>query len=88
MLIKEQNLQDLIQRAGKDTNKKANDILKNDNVVIEKFQIGWNYEYIYVYARVIERHTYRSVNVNFSIDILNADIDSYHCQCNYYSSHK
>ena len=42
MLIKEQNLQDLLQRAGKDSNKKANDILKNDNGVIEKIQIRWN----------------------------------------------
>ena len=87
MLIKEENIQKLLKKAGKDTNKKANDILKNDNIVIEKFQLGWNYEYIYVYARVIERRTYRSVNVNFTIDISNKDIDTYHCQCNYYSSH-
>jgi len=36
MLIKEENIQKLLKKAGKDTNKKANDILKNDNIVIEK----------------------------------------------------
>ena len=29
----------------------------------------------------------KQVNVNFSIDILNHDVDTYHCQCNYYSNH-
>lgn len=87
MLISEENLQYFLKRAGKEINKKANDILKKDSVVIEKFQIGWNYEYIYVYAKIVERNTYRNINVNFSIDISKRDIDTYHCQCNYYSSH-
>ena len=38
MLISEENLQYFLKRAGKETHKKANDILKNDSVVIEKFQ--------------------------------------------------
>lgn len=87
MLINEENLQHFFKMAGKETIRQANDILKTGNVVIEKFQLGWNYEYIYVYAKVTEGISSRQVNVNFSIDIVNANIDTYHCQCNYYSSH-
>ena len=86
MLISEENLQHFLKIAGKENTIQATEILKNGNVVIEKFQLGWNYEYIYVYAKVTEGKFSRQVNVNFSIDISNANIDTYHCQCNYYSS--
>ncbi len=86
MLISEENLQHFLKIAGKENVNEATDILKKGIVVIEKFQLGWNYEYIYVYAKVTEGRFSRQVNVNFSIDISNANIDTYHCQCNYYSS--
>ena len=84
MLISNENLQYFIKKAGEINYIKAKEILKKDNVIIEKFQIGWEYEYLYVYARVATDH--KNINVNFTIDILNKDIEVYHCQCNYYSS--
>lgn len=86
MLISEENLERFLKIAGAETVKQANEMLRNANIIIEKFQLGWNYEYIYVYAKVTEGIFKREVNVNFSIDIANANIDAYHCQCNYYSS--
>ncbi len=87
MLISEKNLNHFLNMAGKDTKRQAKKILESGKIVIEKFQLGWNYEYVYVYASVTEGKSLRQVNVHFSIDISNADIDSYHCQCNYYSAH-
>lgn len=86
MLISDENLQHFLKMAGKENVNEANEILKKGTVIIEKFQLGWNYEYIYVYAKVTEGKFLRQVNVNFSIDILNSNIDTYHCQCNYYTS--
>ena len=86
MLISQENLQHFLKIAGKENTEQATDILKHGNVVIEKFQLGWNYEYIYVYAKVTEGKFSRQVSVNFSIDISNGNIDTYHCGCNYYSS--
>ena len=84
MLISKENLQNFIRKAGEINVQKAKDILKNGNVTIEKFQIGWEYEYIYVYAKI--ENDYRDINVNFTVDIINKDIEVYHCKCNYYSS--
>ena len=84
MLISKENLQKIIKKAGEFNYEKAKEILKNENVIIEKFQIGWEYEYIYVYAKV--GNDYNKTNINFTIDIINQDIEVYHCQCNYFFS--
>ena len=86
MLISDENLQRFVKRAGEEAKKQANEILEHGKIVIEKFQLGWNYEYIYVYAKVTEGIFNRQVAVNFSIDISNQEIDTHHCQCNYYSA--
>lgn len=86
MLISNQNLQRFIARAGKDTNDKANQIIRNNKIIIEKFQLSWECEYIYVYAKVEDNENYKKINVNFTIDVDNQEINTYHCQCNYYSS--
>ena len=86
MLISEENFQQFLKMAGKESNKQAKEILENGKIIIEKFQLGWNYEYIYVYAKVTEGIFNRQVAVNFSIDMQNQNIDTYHCQCNYYSA--
>ena len=84
MLISKENLQHFIERAGTEVYKQANQILKNDKIVIEKFQLGWECQYIYVYAKVVDG--YRKLNVNFTIDVEEQNIEIYHCQCNYYSA--
>ena len=84
MLISNENIQEFINKAGSVNYYKAKEILKNNYVNIEKFQIGWEYEYIYVYAKV--NNDNKNITVNFTIDILSKNIETYHCQCNYYSS--
>ena len=84
MLISRENLHRFISRAGEANYEKAREIIKNKKIKIEKFQIGMDFEFIYVYAKI--ENEYRDININFTIDLLNKDIEIYHCQCNYYSS--
>jgi hypothetical protein len=86
MLISENHFKDIIRRAGRKSEREAKKILENDIVIIEKFQIGWDYEYIYVYARIEKKIGFKKINVNFTINLETKEIEIYHCQCNYYSS--